>query len=179
MDILIKNNVIKKNKIIVDIGIYATRILDVRYASKKVIIDKASMFENTSYDDAEGINFDDIARLVINGKEIPQCYWYDHEISKRSIATIRYCKADVQATFDLYRRKVETNMKEEMEQKIKNIKLFFNVWCPRANDVLFILLKDGRHDYYDYIKTVNISHYGYLYIENVDGCYEKIDYKKG
>ena len=64
MDILIKNNVIKKNKIIVDIGIYATRILDVRYASKKIIIDKASMFENTSYDDAEGINFDDIARKV-------------------------------------------------------------------------------------------------------------------
>ena len=62
-------------------------------------------------------------------------------------AELAYCKADAQATFDMYRRKVENNMKDD--KKMYNIKLFFNVWCPHDNDVLFILLKDSRHNYYD------------------------------
>lgn len=30
-------------------------------------------------------NFDDVARLIIDGREIPQCYWYDHEIGRNQV----------------------------------------------------------------------------------------------
>lgn len=98
-------------------------------------------------------NFDDVGMLVINGKEIPQCYWYDHEIKRSS-----------------------TDMKEEMEKKMKDIKLFFNVWCPKTNDVLFILFKDGTRNYYEVEYNKIEAHEVCLYIEDVDGCYDKIAY---
>lgn len=38
MDILIKNNIIKKNKLIVDVGMYETKVLEVHYEAKKITV---------------------------------------------------------------------------------------------------------------------------------------------
>ena len=38
MDLLIKNNIMKRNKIIADVGTHTTKILDVHYASKEIYI---------------------------------------------------------------------------------------------------------------------------------------------
>ena len=43
MDILIKKNIVKQNKIIVDIGTFALKLLNVHYASKKVEITDAKV----------------------------------------------------------------------------------------------------------------------------------------
>ena len=41
MDLLIKNNIMKRNKIIVDVGTHTTKILDVHYASKEIYVKEA------------------------------------------------------------------------------------------------------------------------------------------
>ena len=43
MDLLIKNNIMKRNKIIVDVGTHTTKILDVHYASKEIYIKEIMM----------------------------------------------------------------------------------------------------------------------------------------
>lgn len=37
LDFLIKNNIIKKNKLIVDIGMYETKVLETHYEAKKLL----------------------------------------------------------------------------------------------------------------------------------------------
>lgn len=64
MDILIKNNIIKKNKMIIDIGLFATKILEVHYASKKVTVTDAAVFDNKGTADMTTVNFDEIAKRV-------------------------------------------------------------------------------------------------------------------
>lgn len=64
LDILIKNNIIKKNKMIIDIGLFATKILEVHYASKKVTVTHTAVFDNKSIDDVSEMNFDEIAKKV-------------------------------------------------------------------------------------------------------------------
>ena len=81
---------------------------------------------------------------------------------------IKYCEADVRFVLDVYKKK------KEEEQKMKEIKLFFNSWCPQSNEVLFILFKDGTRNYYD-LRHHNIkAHTVCLYIEDVEGRYVKI-----
>ena len=64
MDILIKNNIIKKNKIIIDIGTYATKVLQVHYASKKaeVLHAKAILYKGMTEDRL--YNFADLAKKI-------------------------------------------------------------------------------------------------------------------
>ncbi len=56
MDVLIKNNVVKQDKIIVDIGEFAIKVLSVHYVSKRVeisevlVLDSGFFFENGSFD---------------------------------------------------------------------------------------------------------------------------------
>lgn len=64
MDALIKNNVIKADKDIVDIGRYSTKILEVHYASKEVIV-KTSKLVETVYDaETENVDFTALAKKV-------------------------------------------------------------------------------------------------------------------
>lgn len=64
MDILIKNNIVKKNKVIIDIGLFATKILGVHYAAKKVAVTYAKVFDNRSIIEGEAIHFDELAKKV-------------------------------------------------------------------------------------------------------------------
>ncbi len=61
MDLLIKNNVIKQTRLIVDIGTYRTKVLEVRYEAKNIHILSAKSFESTAGGE---MNFADIARRV-------------------------------------------------------------------------------------------------------------------
>lgn len=69
---------------------------------------------------------------------------------------IRYCEADVEVT--------------------EEIKLFFKVWCPRNDEVLFILFKDGTHDYYNVHYHIIVGRNAYLYIEDIWGNTMHIPY---
>ncbi|MBQ6906931.1 MAG: hypothetical protein IJQ28_01005, partial [Clostridia bacterium] len=64
MDILVKHNIIKSDKYIIDAGTHSTKILEVHYGSKTVTVKKAMKIENTMYDKDEGFNFHDLARRV-------------------------------------------------------------------------------------------------------------------
>jgi len=64
MDALIKNNVIKTDKVIVDIGKYSTKILEVHYASKEAIVKSSKLVETTYDDETDSINFTDLAKKV-------------------------------------------------------------------------------------------------------------------
>ncbi|MCR4719089.1 MAG: hypothetical protein K5768_05605 [Firmicutes bacterium] len=64
MDILVKNNIVKWNKIIVDVGVHTTKILNVHYAAKQVIIKSAERFD-TGFINAENeLNFEELADRV-------------------------------------------------------------------------------------------------------------------
>lgn len=64
MDILIKNNIIKKNKFIIDIGMYSTKILQVHYAAKKAeVLDAKSILYKGMTEDGK-FNFADLAKKV-------------------------------------------------------------------------------------------------------------------
>ena len=45
MDFLIKNNIIKQNKLIVDIGMFSTKLLEINYAAKKINVTSAKIFD--------------------------------------------------------------------------------------------------------------------------------------
>ena len=64
MDLLIKNNIMKRNKIIVDVGTHTTKILDVHYASKEIYIKEAKNFESNFVIVENGIDYDELARKV-------------------------------------------------------------------------------------------------------------------
>lgn len=75
---------------------------------------------------------------------------------------IRYCEADVEVTDKIYRAKKKIEHAEE-------IKLLFKDWCPRNDEVLFILFKDGTHDFYNVRHHIIVARNNYLYIENIWG----------
>ncbi len=64
MDILIKNNIIKRSKIIIDVGLFATKILDVRYAARKININSAKVIDSSFFVSREGYNFKELAKRV-------------------------------------------------------------------------------------------------------------------
>lgn len=64
MDLLIKNNIMKRNKIIVDVGTHTTKILDVHYASKEIYIKEANDFESNFVIVENGLDCDELARKV-------------------------------------------------------------------------------------------------------------------
>ena len=57
MDALIKNNIIKKNKLAVDIGTYAARVLEIHYAAKKVTVTASKEINSKDYTDCGEISF--------------------------------------------------------------------------------------------------------------------------
>ena len=63
MDFLIKKNIIKKSKVIVDIGSKYIKILEVHYAGKKVTITNAQKIDSTNMFQ-DDINYTDIAQAV-------------------------------------------------------------------------------------------------------------------
>lgn len=64
MDVLIKNNIIKKNKMIVDIGTFATKVMEVHYAAKKITIMSARTIDNRQVMDNGEINYNELARKI-------------------------------------------------------------------------------------------------------------------
>lgn len=62
MDILVKHNIVKKDKFIIDAGMHSTKILDVRYSAKNVNIRKTMSFENLLNEKNGEYNFNDLAR---------------------------------------------------------------------------------------------------------------------
>ena len=64
MDALIKNNIMKRDKIIVDVGVHTTKILDVHYVSKQIQIKGAECFESNFVVTDEGLDVDELARKV-------------------------------------------------------------------------------------------------------------------
>ena len=64
MDALIKNNIIKKNKLIVDIGMYETKVLEVHYEAKKVTVTNAKTFGSKGFVDENGIDFPELASKI-------------------------------------------------------------------------------------------------------------------
>lgn len=63
MDFLIKKNIIKKSKVIVDIGSKYIKILEVHYAGKKVSVTNAQKIDSTGMFQ-DGINYIDIAKAI-------------------------------------------------------------------------------------------------------------------
>ena len=64
MDALIKNNVIKKNKLIVDIGMYETKVVEAHYEAKKITIVSAKTIGSKGIVDENGINFSELALRI-------------------------------------------------------------------------------------------------------------------
>lgn len=64
MDALIKNNIIKKNKLIVDIGMYETKVLEVHYEAKVVTVISAKIINSKGIVDEGGINFSELASKI-------------------------------------------------------------------------------------------------------------------
>lgn len=72
MDFLLKNNVIKASKLIVDIGVYTTKVISAYYASKTVSIDYTESFDSSGILKMGIPEFSDIAKECYNiaqGKE--------------------------------------------------------------------------------------------------------------
>ncbi|NLB81695.1 MAG: pilus assembly protein PilM [Clostridiaceae bacterium] len=65
MDFLIKKNIIKKSKVIVDIGSKYIKILEVHYAGKKVTVTNAQKIDSTAMFQ-DGINYADMAKEIRN-----------------------------------------------------------------------------------------------------------------
>ena len=55
MDVLIKNNIIKKNKLIVDIGMFETKVLEAHYEAKKITIINAKTIDSKGIVDENGL----------------------------------------------------------------------------------------------------------------------------
>jgi len=64
LDALIKNNIIKKNKLIVDIGMYETKVLEAHYEAKKITIVSAKTIESKGIVDENGIDFSGLASRI-------------------------------------------------------------------------------------------------------------------
>lgn len=64
MDALIKNNVIKKNKLIVDIGMYETKVVEAHYEAKKITVVSAKTIGSKGIVDENGINFSELALRI-------------------------------------------------------------------------------------------------------------------
>lgn len=64
LDVLIKNNIIKKNKLIVDIGMYETKVLEAHYEAKKVTIIAARTINSKGIIDETGIDFYELASRI-------------------------------------------------------------------------------------------------------------------
>ena len=64
MDALIKNNIIKKNKLAVDIGTYAARVLEIHYAAKKVTVTASKEINSKDYTDGGEISFSLLAAKI-------------------------------------------------------------------------------------------------------------------
>lgn len=62
LDFLIKNNIIKQNKLIVDIGMFSTKLLEINYAAKKINVTFAKIFDNSRNSDEYELDFENIAR---------------------------------------------------------------------------------------------------------------------
>ena len=64
MDALIKNNIIKKNKLIIDIGMYEIKILETHYEAKKITVVSAKTISSSGIVDESGIDFSEIAAKI-------------------------------------------------------------------------------------------------------------------
>lgn len=64
MDVLIKNNIIKKNKLIVDIGMFETKVLEAHYEAKKITITSAKTIGSKGIVDENGIDFSELASKI-------------------------------------------------------------------------------------------------------------------
>ena len=64
MDVLIKNNIIKKNKLIVDIGMYETKVLETHYEAKTVTVISAATINSSGIVDESGIDFTELASRI-------------------------------------------------------------------------------------------------------------------
>lgn len=64
MDILIKNNIIKKNKLIVDIGMFETKVLEAHYEAKKITVTSAKTIGSKGIADENGIDFSELASRI-------------------------------------------------------------------------------------------------------------------
>lgn len=63
-DVLIKNNIVKKNKIIVDIGEHSIKVLNVKYAAKNINITSAEEVDATGIFSDEEMNASELAKRV-------------------------------------------------------------------------------------------------------------------
>lgn len=57
MDVLIKNNIIRRNKLIVDIGMYETKLLEVHYEAKKITVLSAKSISSNGLVDESALIF--------------------------------------------------------------------------------------------------------------------------
>ena len=64
MDLLIKNNIVKRNKVIVDVGVHTSKVLDVNYAAKEIVIKGREYFDSNFVILENGIDSDELARRV-------------------------------------------------------------------------------------------------------------------
>lgn len=70
MDMLIKNNIKKCSKALIDVGIHTTKIIHAAYESKQVKINDANAFDSISLIEDTSVNFVELARradIVISG----------------------------------------------------------------------------------------------------------------
>jgi len=103
MDILVKNNIIKKNKIIVDIGSKFTKVLEVNYASKKITVKDAHKFDSSAMYQDGTIDFSEIAKAV-----------------ERSIKEKKRCEVSVSLPEDLVEAKI-VSIKNKKQAEIPKL----------------------------------------------------------
>ena len=147
MDALIKNNVIKKNKMIVDIGMYETKVLEAHYEAKRITIVSAKTIDSKGIVDENGIDFSELASKI------------DEEFSDS-------CKRDVSVSLpsELCESKIITiknKKKSEIPKIIKKDHMTFGRANPITHIVDYAFLgvreEDGDTVYYYLLSAVQKS----------------------
>ena len=64
LDFLIKNNIIKKNKLIIDIGMYETKVLETHYEAKRITVISAKTIASKGIVDENSIDFFELASRI-------------------------------------------------------------------------------------------------------------------
>ena len=65
MDLFVKNNLIKKDKLIIDVGRYCTKCMMVRYAAKRITVTKTRKLLSSAFCiDNDTIDFKELAKHI-------------------------------------------------------------------------------------------------------------------
>ena len=147
MDVLIKNNIIKKNKLIVDIGMYETKILEAHYEAKKITVISAKSISNNGIVDESGIDFSELASKI--NEEVSGSAKRDVSVSLPS----EFCESKIIT--------IKNRKKSEIPKIIKKDYMTFGRVNPITHIVDYAFLgvreEDGDTVYYYLLSAIQKS----------------------